>query len=112
MVTFYNFFSLTPLGKYPINICMGTACYVRGAGRILELFEEELGIKPGEVTPDGLFSLEVCRCMGACSLAPVVTVKGEVYSQMDENKTRKLLAELREQAGAAQPVAAAGGERA
>jgi len=110
VVTFYNYFTLTPVGKYPINVCMGTACYVRGAGRILSLIEEELGIKPGEVTPDGMFSLEVCRCLGACSLAPVVTVKEEVYSQMDEAGTRKLLADLRRRAEAATAVGATGGE--
>jgi len=110
VTTFYNYFNLTPVGKYRINVCMGTACYVRGAGRILSLFEEELGLLPGGVTDDGLFSLETCRCMGACSLAPVVTVDEEVYSQVDESSARKLLAALRQRAdvAAAQPTGAAG----
>jgi len=107
VVTFYNFFSLTPVGKYPINVCMGTACYVQGAGRILSLLEKELGIQPGQVTPDGLFSLEVCRCLGACGLAPVVTVGGEVHGKLTESDALKLVAELRERASAEQAEAGA-----
>lgn len=117
VVTFYNYFTLKPVGKYPINVCMGTACYVRGADRILSLIESELGLKPGEITPDGLFSLEVCRCVGACGLAPVATIAGEVHGKLTESGILKLLAALRqqaaaEQAAAGQPVAAApaGGE--
>ena len=115
VVTFYNYFTLTPVGKYPINVCMGTACYVQGAGRILELFEKELGIQPGQVTPDGLFSLDVCRCVGVCGLAPVVTVAGEVHGKLTESDALKLVAELRERAAADQAeagaaVATVGGE--
>lgn len=102
VVTFYNYFTLTPVGKYPINVCMGTACYVQGAGRVLSLFERELGIQPGQVTPDGLFSLEVCRCLGACGLAPVVTVAGEVHGKMTESEALKLVAKLRQRAAAEQ----------
>ncbi len=100
VVTFYNYFSTEPVGKFPISVCMGTACYVRGADRILALLQSELEIQPGEVTPDGLFSLEVCRCIGACGLAPVITVAGEVHGKLTEGETRKLLAEIRQQAGA------------
>lgn len=99
VVSFYNYFSTEPVGQYPISVCMGTACYVRGADRILSLLQTELGIAPGQVTEDGLFSLEVCRCIGACGLAPVITVSGEVYGKLTEADTRKLLAEIREQAG-------------
>lgn len=100
VVTFYNYFTLKPVGKFPINVCMGTACYVQGAGRVLAQFEQELGIKPGEMTPDGLFSLEVCRCIGACGLAPVATIAGEVYGKLTEATAKKLIAEFRAQAAA------------
>ena len=82
VVTFYARFSTQPKGKYAVSVCMGTACYVKGAGKILEKFENALGIKAGEVTDDGMFSLEACRCIGACGLAPVATVNGEVYGKL------------------------------
>ena len=82
VVTFYGRFSTQPKGKYAVSVCMGTACYVKGAGKILEKFENALGIKAGEVTDDGMFSLDACRCIGACGLAPVATVNGEVYGKL------------------------------
>ncbi len=82
VVTFYARFSTQPKGKYAVSVCMGTACYVKGAGKILEKFENALGIKAGEVTEDGMFSLDACRCIGACGLAPVATVNGEVYGKL------------------------------
>ena len=82
VVTFYARFSTQPKGKYAVSVCMGTACYVKGAGKILEKFENALGIKAGEVTDDGMFSLDACRCIGACGLAPVATVNGEVYGRL------------------------------
>lgn len=82
VVTFYARFSTQPKGKYAVSVCMGTACYVKGAGKILEKFENTLGIKAGEVTDDGMFSLDACRCIGACGLAPVATVNGEVYGRL------------------------------
>ena len=82
VVTFYARFSTQPKGKYAVSVCMGTACYVKGAGKILEKFENTLGIKAGEVTEDGMFSLDACRCIGACGLAPVSTVNGEVYGKL------------------------------
>lgn len=81
VATFYSQFSLTPKGEHIISVCLGTACYVKGADKILEAIEEELGIKSGECTPDGMFSIEACRCLGACGLAPVMTVDGEVYGK-------------------------------
>src|SRR5699024_6747065 len=78
VVTFYSQFSLNPKGEYKIAICLGTACYVKGAGEIYNKFSEKLGIANGECTPDGKFSLEPCRCIGACGLAPVITVNDEV----------------------------------
>lgn len=81
VATFYSQFSLTPKGEHVISVCLGTACYVKGADKVLAAIEEELGIKSGECTPDGLFSIEACRCLGACGLAPVMTVDGEVYGK-------------------------------
>jgi NADP-reducing hydrogenase subunit HndA len=74
VVTFYSFFSMTPKGKHPVSICMGTACYVRGAEKVLEEFKKGLGIQVGQTTKDGKFSLSSLRCVGACGLAPVVLV--------------------------------------
>jgi len=82
VVTFYSQFSLTPLGKYKISVCLGTACYVKGAGELFAMFEKQLGIKGGETTEDGLFTLEGCRCIGACGLAPVLTVNADVHGRL------------------------------
>jgi len=82
VVTFYSQFSLTPKGKYQVSVCMGTACYVKGAGEILKKLYEKLNIKPGEVSEDGLFSINDCRCIGACGLAPVITVNEDVYGRL------------------------------
>ncbi len=81
VVSFYSFFTMVPKGKYPISVCMGTACFVRGADKVLKEFEEKLGIKAGETTPDGLYSIDALRCVGACGLAPVVLVGDEVYGK-------------------------------
>jgi NADP-reducing hydrogenase subunit HndA len=82
VVTFYTQFSLKPKGKYNISVCMGTACYVKGAGLLLDKLKEELKLEVGESTEDGHFSLEACRCLGACGLAPVLTVNDEVYGTL------------------------------
>ena len=82
IVTFYTQFSLNPKGKYVIGICLGTACYVKGSGDILEKVKTILGIDVGECTPDGKFSIEATRCIGACGLAPVLTVNDEVYGRL------------------------------
>lgn len=82
VVTFYSQFSLTPKGKYRISVCLGTACYVKGAAEILDKLKERLSIDVGECTDDGFFSLDSCRCIGACSLAPVVTINEEVYGKL------------------------------
>ncbi|MDR1754247.1 MAG: NAD(P)H-dependent oxidoreductase subunit E [Eubacterium sp.] len=82
VVTFYSQFSLNPKGKYKVSVCMGTACYVKGAGEILEKVKEKLGIDVGGVTPDALFSLEDCRCVGACGLAPVMMINDDVYGRL------------------------------
>lgn len=82
IVTFYAQFSLNPKGKYQIGVCLGTACYVKGSGDILDKFKEILGIEVGECTPDGKFSIDATRCIGACGLAPVVTVNSDVYGRL------------------------------
>ena len=80
--TFYAQFSLSPKGKYNISVCLGTACYVKGAQDLVDKITEQLGIGPDECTEDGKFSLEACRCIGACGLAPVLTVNVEVYGKL------------------------------
>ena len=79
VATFYTNFSLTKKGKYQIQVCLGTACYVKGANAILDKLHEKLGINVGDCTDDGSFSLDVCRCVGACGLAPVISINGKVY---------------------------------
>lgn len=92
VVTFYSFFSRVPKGKHQIKVCLGTACYVRGAGKILERLENELGVKEGGVTPDRKFSLQSLRCVGACGLAPVIMVGEDTYGQVQPDKVKELLA--------------------
>ena len=92
VVTFYAQFSLNPKGRHQISCCMGTACYVRGAGDFFEKISGELGIKSGECTPDGKYSLEACRCIGACGLAPVLTVDGDVYGRLTAAEIDEILA--------------------
>ena len=82
VVTFYAQFSLSPKGEVNISVCLGTACYVKGSQKILDKITEILGIEPGECTSDGRFSLEACRCIGACGLAPVMTVNDEVFGKL------------------------------
>jgi NADP-reducing hydrogenase subunit HndA len=91
VVTFYSFFSMTPKGEHPISICMGTACYVRGAEKVLHEFRKLLNIKVGETTPDGKFSLSCLRCVGACGLAPVVTVGEKVYGRISPEDVQGIL---------------------
>ena len=83
--TFYAQFSLTPKGRHHIAVCLGTACYVKGSGKILEKLEEKLGIKNGDCTEDGEFSLEASRCIGACGLAPVFTINEDVYGRVKDD---------------------------
>lgn len=91
VTTFYSLFSLNPKGKYKISVCLGTACYVKGSGDILEAISKKLGIKSGECTPDGKFSLEACRCIGACGLAPVMTVNDDVHGRLTVDDVDKIL---------------------
>ena len=92
VVTFYAQFSLNPKGKYKISVCLGTACYVKGAGDIYDKLQEKLGIAGGECTADGKFSLEACRCIGACGLAPVLTVNDDVYGRLTVDDLDEILA--------------------
>jgi len=95
VVTFYSRFSLKPKGKYNICVCQGTACFVKGAERILDKVKQELGIGVGETTEDGKFSIEPTRCLGACGLAPVFTINGEVYGKATVEKVKKVLDEYK-----------------
>ena len=96
VVSFYSFFTMVPMGKYPVSVCMGTACYVRGGEKILESFEKELGIMPGETDKDGVFSLTSLRCVGACGLAPVALVDGRVYGRLAPANVKAIVKEYRD----------------
>lgn len=95
VVTFYSFFSLTPKGKYVVGVCLGTACYVKGSQLVLDKFQDLLGIKPGETTEDGLFTLDALRCLGACALAPAVSINGKVYPMVQVSQVEKIIADYR-----------------
>ena len=91
VATLYSQFTLTPKGEHTVSVCLGTACYVKGADKILAAIEDRLGIKAGECTPDGFFSIDSCRCLGACGLAPVMTVDGEVYGKCTPESAVKII---------------------
>ena len=95
VVTFYSFFSLKPKGKYVIGCCLGTACYVQGAQQVIDGFCEILGIDPGETTDDGMFTIDALRCIGACGIAPAVTINGTVYPKMQVNQVQDVIDEYR-----------------
>ena len=92
VVSFYALFSIAPKGQYKISVCLGTACYVKGAGDIFNKLSEKLGIENGGCTPDGKFSLEACRCVGACGLAPVMTINDDVYGRLVPSDIDTILA--------------------
>ena len=94
VITFYSRFSLKPKGKYVISVCIGTACFVKGSEKIMERLKERLKIKEGETTPDGKFSIDSTRCVGACGIAPVFTVNGEVYGRATIKKLDEVLNQL------------------
>ena len=101
VVTFYSFFSLKPKGKFVVGVCLGTACYVKGAQQICDKFSELLGIKPGETTEDGLFTIDALRCIGACGIAPAVSINGKVYPKMSVNQVQQVINEYRKLGGEA-----------
>ena len=96
VATFYAQFSLSPKGKYNISVCMGTACYVKGSGEVLDKLSEELGIEAEECTLDGKFSLTACRCIGACGLAPVITINDDVYGRLTADMIPDILAKYKD----------------
>jgi NADH-quinone oxidoreductase subunit E/NADP-reducing hydrogenase subunit HndA len=96
VVTFYSFFTMIPKGEFPISICMGTACYVRGAEQVLSEFKRQLKVEVGESTSDGKFSLNCLRCVGACGLAPVVTIGEKVYGRVAPTQVKEIIAEYRQ----------------
>lgn len=91
VATFYSQFSLTPKGEYRVGVCLGTACYVKGSGKIFDKLKEKLEIEDGGCTPDGKFSLEACRCIGACGLAPVITINEDVYGRLSGDELDSIL---------------------
>jgi NADH:ubiquinone oxidoreductase subunit E len=91
VITFYHFFRTSPAGQHTIRLCLGTACYVRGAAQVLQTLQEELGINPGETTDDYKFSLERVACFGCCALSPVMVVDNTVHSRMTPAKAREIL---------------------
>jgi len=95
VITFYHFFRTQPVGKHLIRLCLGTACHVRGAGGVLEALRDELGVGLGDTSPDGLFTLEGVRCLGACGLAPVMMVDGEVYGRLTPRRAREIVRRYR-----------------
>lgn len=101
VATFYNAFSLNPIGKRHVCVCMGTACHVRGSSMVLDSLSAHLGIKPGQTTKDGEFTLDTVNCLGACSLAPVVVINDEVYAETSAATARKLVLGPKKKAKAA-----------
>lgn len=95
VVSFYHYFKVIPQGKYPISVCMGTACYVRGAEEILGAISEELGIGVGETTADGMFSIDALRCVGACAVAPVMLVQEDVFGKVAVKNVKKIIADYK-----------------
>ncbi|ACZ10433.1 NADH-quinone oxidoreductase subunit 2 [Sebaldella termitidis] len=93
VVSFYSFFTMIPKGDIAISVCLGTACFVRGAEKVLDEFQSRLGIKAGETSPDGKFSLDVLRCIGACGIAPVVLVNGKVYKKVEAGEVKNIVSE-------------------
>ncbi|HPF09278.1 MAG: NAD(P)H-dependent oxidoreductase subunit E [Candidatus Cloacimonetes bacterium] len=93
VVTFYNFFSMKPRGKYTLNVCTGTACFVKGAPRLIQMLSEELGISMGDTTEDGRFTMSAVRCVGACSLAPVFVIGEDTFGRIDsKDRIKEILA--------------------
>ena len=101
VVTFYSFFSLTPKGKYVIGVCLGTACYVKGSQLVMDKFSEILGIKPGQTTEDGLFTLDALRCIGACGIAPAISINGKVYPKVAVGQVQAIINEYKAKEGGA-----------
>ena len=95
VVSFYSYFTMVPNGEHPVAVCMGTACYVRGADKVLNEFQKQLGIKSGETSVDGKFSIDALRCVGACGIAPVVLVGEKVYKKVEPNEVKGIIEEYK-----------------
>jgi len=95
VATFYHYFNLQPIGKHVISVCLGTACYVKGAGVVLETLKKELGVEVGGTTADNLFTLHEARCLGACGIAPVMMVDDKIYGELDAKKTVEIIHQYR-----------------
>ena len=95
VATFYHYFNLKPVGKNIVSVCMGTACYVKGADKVLEALKRELGVQVGETTEDKLFTLQEARCLGACGIAPVIMINDKIYGELDSKKTVNLINQYR-----------------
>lgn len=95
VLTFYNYFKLQPVAKYKISVCMGTACYLKGASEILQTIKKLLNINEGQTTEDGLFTLETIRCYGCCGIAPVISINGKIYGKVDKEKIYEILNEYK-----------------
>jgi NADH:ubiquinone oxidoreductase subunit E len=98
VATFYNQFRFQPLGKYNIQVCRGTACHVKGSAAVLEALKQTLGVEPGHTTRDGLFSIEVVACIGACGLAPVISINGECFAGVTPDSVRQIVKSFRSKA--------------
>jgi NADH-quinone oxidoreductase subunit E/NADP-reducing hydrogenase subunit HndA len=98
VATFYHYFNLKPIGKHTVSVCMGTACYVKGADKVLEALKKDLNVPVGETTEDGLFTLQEARCLGACGIAPVIMIDDKIYGELDAKKTVDLINQYRKAA--------------
>lgn len=98
VATFYHYFNLKPIGKHTVSVCMGTACYVKGADKILDTLKKELNVAVGETTEDKLFTLQEARCLGACGIAPVIMIDDKIYGELDSKKTVDLINQYRKEA--------------
>lgn len=94
VVSFYTFFTMVPKGKHPISVCMGTACFVKGADKVTDAFKQQLGVAVSEVTKDGKFSIDCLRCVGACALAPVVMIGEKVYANVTPDQVKNIIADF------------------
>jgi NADH:ubiquinone oxidoreductase subunit E len=99
VATFYHYFNLTQRGKYTVSVCLGTACYVKGAAEVMEALKEELKIKEGETTKDMMFTLQEARCLGACGLAPVIMINGKIHGDLTPKKVVEIIKEYRKKEG-------------
>ena len=101
VATFYHYFNLEPIGRHVISVCMGTACYVKGANLVLDALKRELGVQVGQTTEDRLFTLQEARCLGACGIAPVIMIDDKIYGELDTKKTADIINQYRKAAAGA-----------